>query len=200
MILALLGYAIGTLQILLLDWIRERVSHGRQLRTLRAYLRQAVSLTKTFDWDENGPTDDFIPRAPSVGPKFVELVSQTHFYLTDEHDDDNSQQALLAIEDGCRVLEYYILKADGLIDRLRQPTDLPERAAIKEALKGVAEYYDDHQPRVIYMIKDAIRDLDRRIEVARIWRQLNRPLGRLPPGANPPELVENDPRLLQGAV
>jgi hypothetical protein len=74
-ILALVGYAIGTVQILLLDWIRARVSHARQLRTLRAYLRQALKLAKTFDWDESGPKDDFIPRAPYVGPKFVELVS-----------------------------------------------------------------------------------------------------------------------------
>jgi len=200
LILALVGYAIGTIQILLIDWIHSRVQHARDLRTLRAYLRQALVLSKTFDWDEAGPKDDSIPRAPYLGPNFVDVVGKTHFYLTDEHDDDNSQQALLAIDDGCRILQHYISKADALVDQIRQTHNAAERAIIRNDLRGLAEYYDGHQPALIFSINDAIRDLDRRIDQARLWRQLNRPLGRLPAGVNPPELVESDPRLPPRAV
>jgi hypothetical protein len=74
-----------------------------------------------------------------------------------------------------------------------------ERATIRNDLKDLATYYDAHQPALIFSIKDAIRDLERRIDQARLWRQLNRPLGRLPGGTNPPDLVENDPRVLPRA-
>ena len=106
---ALIGYAIGTLQVLALDWFRSRSSHRRRLRVLRAELRRLSLLREKYGWDQvTGPPHDWVPRPPVPTDAFVSLVVDTDFYLTDEHDDDNTQLALLEIVDGCDALRHYV--------------------------------------------------------------------------------------------
>ena len=199
MLLALLGYAIGTLQILVLDWFRERSLHTRQLRAIRAELRRAASFKATFNWTAQGPApgNDYLPRPPNVSPRFVDLVTQTHFYLTDEHHDDNSQEALLAIEDGCASLRHYFERIQEWFDKVRTGVDVNTSTRLKSDMVLMAAAYDRDHARLLFTIEDAIKDLNRRLDEAHVWRQLNRPVGRLPAGANPPPLVANDPRLVK---
>jgi hypothetical protein len=108
-IAALLGYATGTIQILILDWIRGCGLHRRQLRTLRAELQHALTITKPLDWDpRTGPKTDFMARAPNLSARFIDLVTQSHFYLTDEHDKDNTQESM-TITQAADGKEYYDL-------------------------------------------------------------------------------------------
>src|SRR5690349_8649154 len=100
-LLALSGYAIGTAQILMLDWFRARWVHSQQLRLLRAELRRIAAFKAKFGLRlDQPPARDVLPRPVSLSPSFLTTVSTMDFRITDEHRDDNSQEALLGVADG----------------------------------------------------------------------------------------------------
>ena len=105
----LIGYAIGTAQILLLDWYRARRAHDRHLRLVRAELRRARGQSETFEWTEDGPSDttELIPKPPQVSDVFTDTLARTDFYLTDEHEGDNCQESLFGLLDGLELLAHY---------------------------------------------------------------------------------------------
>jgi len=192
-----IGYAVGTLQILLFEWARRRIAHQGHLRTLRADLRRAGGFQQRFDFTPSGePSSDAIPRPPSPSPAFADLVVRTDFYLTDEHDDDNTQEALLGILDGCASLEHYVRRFHEATADLRRPGEPAHKILIMSDMREIANAYDRDLEKLLYIISDAIRDIDRRVQVSGLWYQARkRPIGRLRPGRNPPMLTDNDPRL-----
>ncbi len=48
------GYFLGTLQILVLEWVRRRRVHARQLRLVRADLRMVAARKMKFAWGMAG--------------------------------------------------------------------------------------------------------------------------------------------------
>ena len=193
---ALFGYAVGTVQVLFLDWFRSRVAHARQLRLIRADLRNAASFTKKFAWTgDTVPDDDFLPRPPFVSQAFLSTLAATDFTLTDEHDDDNTQQSLLSITDGFGLLAQYQARFLELTDEVRRATELSTKRDLRERAFEYTKEYDRRLDEVLFLISDALRDLDRRLPAATLWHQLNRPIGRLPRGINPPPLKPQDDRV-----
>ena len=66
---ALIGYALGSAQILVIDWIRARTTHRRQLRLLRAELRRLSGFARKYNWEHDElPADDTHPNPPTVIP------------------------------------------------------------------------------------------------------------------------------------
>jgi hypothetical protein len=62
---AVLGYAVGTFQVLAVDGWQRCAAHRRQLRLLRAELLQLGTYDAQFDWADAGPPDDDqMPRPP----------------------------------------------------------------------------------------------------------------------------------------
>src|SRR5882724_10048088 len=98
---ALIGFALGSSQVLLIDWIRNRAQHRRHLRLLRTELRRLVGFQVHWGWKHHEvPPDDSTPIPPHVTPSYLRLLQDIDFWLTDEHRDDNTQQALIDIADG----------------------------------------------------------------------------------------------------
>ena len=126
-------------------------------------------------------------------------MTTTDFYLTDEHDDDNSQEALLGILHGCSLLTYYSEQIQNTYKELKAEQDPAKRAKLKSETLAYADTYDEELEKFLFSIRSALKDVDRRIGEAGLWRQLwrrlSRPTGRLPPGVNPPPLQTGDPRL-----
>jgi hypothetical protein len=96
------GFALGSFQSLLLDWIRARSQHRRQLRQWRSELRRLAGYRQKFGWTEKGPANDTVPNPPRITASYQGLLQETDFWLTDEHRDDNTQQGLIDIADGAR--------------------------------------------------------------------------------------------------
>ncbi len=193
---AVIGYAIGSVQILALEWWRKRSKHRTQLRLLRAELRRLAEFQIPFGWDKvTGPPNDQIPRPPEPTENFLTLIGEIDFYLTDEHHDDNTQFGLLNVADGCRVLAHYAQKVEECVDNARASTG-PTAKEFRDRAVEYSESYDKELARLQATISSALHDCERRLAVAKFWHQLTRrPLGDLPAGANPPPLAVNDPRV-----
>jgi hypothetical protein len=196
---ALLGYAIGTAQILFVDWWRRRRDNIRRLRLIRAELRQVHERSKgRYGWDPTtGPKSDETPFPPQVSTEYSAVVAATDFYLTDEHDDDNTQQALLNIVDGVTLLVRYHDSVSELVDQARVEQDKFKKSELLARAVATAERYDGEANRLEYMATDALRDLRRRLGLTGVSTQVTRAMrGRLPPGDNPPPIRRlDDPRL-----
>jgi len=105
---ALIGFALGSSQVLLIDWIRARSQHRRQLRLLRAEIRRLSGFQRPWGLQRNVvPPDDTTPIPPRITASYQRLLQEVDFWLTDEHSDDNTQQGLIDIADGAGVLERY---------------------------------------------------------------------------------------------
>lgn len=195
----MLGYALGTAQILIIDWSKTRSLHRRHLRLIRAELRRVASLNSRYNWKGKvpfGPAVRF-PRPPSVSPAFIDTITATEFTLTDEHDDDNSQEALLGVLDGCDNLQSMNNRIQQLIDEINSEVRDDRRDFSSEAAIALTERYDSDVGRLEFSLTDALRDVERRLSDTR-FRQLIRTLRGLPKGENPPALVHGDPRLRAG--
>ncbi len=187
MLEALAGYAIGTLQIVALGWLTNRAVHRSKLRVLRAELRRLAYLKGKFKWRVDGPGSDTLPLVPRLTPTFLEVVSSIDFYLTDEHADDNTQQALLELVDITQSLEHYSQRAVETVELAK--TELGDkRLQMWVDSKDLADAYDETMDRFQVQIASALEDVERRLREANTWPQLNRPLGRLPKGSNPSSL------------
>lgn len=193
---ALFGYAIGTAQVVAIEWFRRRAEHRRQLTALRAELRRLLTFERPFVWDKiTGPVDDRLPNPPTVSPKFFDLVMAIDFHLTDEHDDDNTQGSIMLLADGCEQLNWHHRQTLSFLEKL----DSEVRTEKREQLRGQAIASAEHYDKILAMFRttttDTVRDIDRRLVTIRLWRQLNRPMGRLPKGKNPEPLTLDDSRI-----
>ena len=192
---ALAGYAIGTIQVLVIDWWRRIAAHKRNLRLLQAELRRMRTFEAKCGWDGGlPPEDEKIPAPPTPTELFVKTVGETEWRLTDEHRDDNTQQALLHILDGCSTLRHYSSKLQEIADRAPF-ADQTEKAKLREKGEGYATAYDANIDEVLYLIDDALRDIARRLQMTDFFSQLDRVIDGVPVGTNPPGLQPNDPRL-----
>lgn len=196
---AILGYAIGTAQVLFVDWWRRRRKTVRQLRLIRAELRQLQERSQgRFNRDsDRGPDSDSTPNPPRLSSQYSEVIAATDFYLTDEHDDDNTLQALINLVDGVELLRRYHADTLDLMDKA-EAADAPimQRALRNRAVETAAAY-DREANRLEYMVRSAVEDTQRRLGLMGFWTQLKRTIrGRLPEGENPPLLKgQDDPRL-----
>ena len=81
---AVVGYAVGTIQILFVDWWRRVATHKRQLRLLQAELRRLRTFDAKFRWKDGAPPDDgLVPAPPNPTDLFVRTVGETDWELTD---------------------------------------------------------------------------------------------------------------------
>lgn len=197
---ALLGYAIGTAQILMLDWVRNRTAHLRQLRLLRAELKRAKTFNAKFGWKDDGPPkEDVLPRPPSVSGNYLPTLSQVDFTLTDETQNDNSQEAMIGITDACRALQHYHDEFLSVAKAAENTTDSKQKPAIRQRAAQLAQAYDREVDRVQFILQDATRDVDRRLRIAKTLPQLARMFRRLPYGENLTPISLDDPRLISTA-
>lgn len=198
-LIALLGYSIGTLQVLLIDWWRSRVEHARQLRLIRAELRRAKTHRVKFDWIKGAPPEsNHVPNPPRVSPVFESTVSMVNFRVTDELEDDNAQESLFNLMTGLEQLSRYHGDAMRSLD---EATEVSGEQAITKLNYGVdyAKKYDDVLDVVLFQIDDAVRELDRRLGestiAAQVARRVKNPSGRLPCGPPPDPVGVGDPRV-----
>jgi hypothetical protein len=193
---ALIGYALGTLQTLFVDFVRNRGTHARQLRLLRADLRNAATFSHKYELTPTQlPKHDLIPRPPSVSATFLSTLSATDFTLTDEHDDDNTQQSLLALSDNFAAMDHYVRQVKQDADAVGEGLEVEKAVETWHRMVRSAQQYDKLVDQNMFLIDEAIRDLDRRIADASWWRQIKRRLLPLPRGYNPPALAPDDPRV-----
>lgn len=193
---ALVGYAIGTAQILVLDWFRARWAHARQLRLLRADLRRVSEFNAKFKLrSDRPPVSDELPRPASLSPNFLSTLAAMDFWITDEHRDDNSQEALIGIADGFVALSDIHARAMKELEIARSSTDTAEGRKHFERLVAYGTDYDREVDFIQYLVTDSLRDVERRIKAVRWWRQVPRLLRPMPKGSNPPPLKRGDPRI-----
>ena len=92
-----------------------------------------------------------------------------------------------------------MMKFNENLDKLRDERHQPLRQRLTEDLLELAERYDAEHRMVMLFLDDGVRDLNRRLAVAKTWPQLQRlnryPFG-LPEGENPPGLSKDDPRVV----
>lgn len=186
---ALIGYALGSAQILVIDWIRARTTHRRQLRLLRAELRRLSGFARKYNWEHGKvPADDTLPNPPTITAGYLRLVQEVDFWLTDVHNDDNTQQGLLDIADGVGVLNRYAESFNHLMKETKE-APAPE---IKKKLLGRAvattQIYDTELDRWLTMVGSAVIDVRRRIYEASTMRQIFRSFKPMREGHNPPAL------------
>jgi hypothetical protein len=74
---AVAGYAIGTFQILAIDWWRRVSAHKRHLQLLQAELRRLRTFKATFGWANGSPSDDHTPASPQPTDLFLKTVGET---------------------------------------------------------------------------------------------------------------------------
>ncbi len=186
---ALVGYALGSAQVLFIDWLRDRTQHRRQLRLLRSELRRLAGFTRKYGWTPgHPPADDTTPNPPRVTPSYLGLLQHTDFWLTDEHSDDNTQQGLIDIADGAAVLERYVADVRGLLDSMRSATTTKDKAKYAKRAQETAVVYDRELDRWLVIVHSALDDVQRRLVEAKLRRQLWRALRPMPTGTNPPAL------------
>jgi hypothetical protein len=184
---ALIGYAIGTMQILALGWLQTRASHRSNIRLLRAELRRLDFLTAKFEWRNDGPGSDTIPIVPELTPTFLQTVVATNFYITDEHADDNTQQALLELMDMTNALRHYSQACQQTNEASKHALG-NDRLQLWMDAKSLADAYDEIVDRFKTQLHSGLADLDRRLADAQYWRQLKRMLRPLPKAENPPSM------------
>jgi hypothetical protein len=150
-----------------------------------------------FRWEEGlPPEDEQIPTPPNPTDLFIKTVGEVEWRLTDEHVDDNTQQALLQLVDGCTTLRYYAGKVAEIADRA--PLASPdEKRLLRERGSAYADIYDSKVDELLYFIDDALRDICRRLALTGLFSQLDRVIDGIPQGENPLPLQPNDPRLAE---
>ena len=184
---ALIGFAIGSAQTLTVDWIRHRSRHRIQLRLLRAELRRLAGFTHKWNYEHGVvPPDDATPNPPSVTPSFERLLQEIDFWLTDEHNDDNTQQGLIDIADGATILQRYDAAARSHIELATAATSVPEKQKHLARAVDNTKVYDKELDRWRTMVGSALIDAERRLRIAGFGNQLMRVGRRLSAGTNPP--------------
>lgn len=185
---ALLGYALGSFQVIAIDWFRQRAAHRRQLRMLRAELRRLSEYRTAFNWTSDGPANDSVPNPPTITPGYTRLLQEIDFWLTDEHHDDNTQQALINVADGTAVLARYAQAVHDLVAKIESAEGQAAREKLRERAIGNTQAYDAELARWNVMADSALNDVGRRLKTAGVWPQLWRIVRPMPEGSNPDTL------------
>lgn len=185
---ALAGFALGSLQSLFLDWARARSQHRKHLRLWRSELRRLSGYRQRFDWSTtDGPSTDVIPNAPRITPSYLRLLQETDFWITDEHEDDNTQQGLIDIADGGAVLERYSADVAHLVGQMKAAPK-EEKMKLGDRAIQTSRIYNRELDRWQIMISSALSDVERRLRSARPLRQIGRALRPMPKRQIPPAL------------
>jgi hypothetical protein len=186
---AIIGYALGSAQVLSIDWIRNRAQHRRQLRLLRADLRRLSEFNSHWNWQQGlPPVDDAIPNPPTITPSYQRLLGEIDFWLTDEHADDNTQQGLINIADGASVLGRYASDVLANTATATKASSSPEKAKYLTRAIETAQVYDKEVDRWLVMVSSSLKDVERRLRAATTFPQVRRSLLPMPKGVNPPPL------------
>jgi hypothetical protein len=186
---AFAGFLLGSAQGLLLDWLRSRAQHRRQLRLLRSDLRRLVEFNRKWSWKHGLPAgDDSTPVPPRITATYQRLLQELDFWLTDEHSDDNSQLALINIADGASVLERYCADVHALSDKAKVVTSPKEKLEFLTRAIDTSHVYDRELDRWLTMVQSALKDVSRRLGEAGLRHQVWRSLRPMPKGQNPPAL------------
>jgi len=186
---ALIGFALGSSQVLLIDWIRARSQHRRQLRLLRAEVRRLSGFQRHWGLQQKTPpADDTTPNPPRITASYQRLLQDLDFWLTDEHSDDNTQEGLINIADGAAVLERYDADVRKLLDEAKSAPTPADKAKYLSRAVDTAQIYDKELDRWHVMVTSALSDVERRLRSARALNQLSRTFKPMPRGANPPSL------------
>ena len=185
---AFAGFALGSMQSVLLDWLRERSRHRRQLRAWRAELRRLRGFDTRYGWSlSDGPQSDTLPNTPRVTESYQRLLEETDFWVTDEHDDDNTRQGLIDIADGADVLMRYSADVMRLVEQMNEaPAELKRKFGERAIM--TSQVYDRELQRWLAIVASADADVTRRLRVARLRSQLRRAINIMPKGTNPPAL------------
>jgi hypothetical protein len=197
---AVVGYAVGTAQVLVVDWWRKIAAHQRQLRLIRSELRRLRTFSSKFGW-VNGlpPEDEQLAIPPIPTDLFIKTVAELDWTLTDEHRDDNSQQAILQLLDGYALLKRYADWVGAVAEKAPNAT-AGEKGKLRERGATYADAYDARIDEVMLLTDETLTDIERRLANSGFWKQIRRikrhVLG-LPKGTNPPPLVANDPRIAE---
>jgi hypothetical protein len=192
-VLALVGYALGSLQVLAIDWLRSRSQHRRQVRLLRAELSRLASFRSKFGWSAGKiPATDLVPNSPRITDGYITLVQDVDFWLTDEHKDDNTQEALLNIMDGCHVLQRYAEAVLNNVATAGEATTQADKEKWRDRAITNARAYDRELDRWLIMVDSGRQDVERRLDESRTLPQILRRLKRMPKGKNPPILPPVD--------
>ena len=190
---ALIGFALGSTQVLFVDWIRSRSQNRRLLRLLRAELRRLSAFRTHWGWRQGVvPPNDATPVPPRITPSYQRLLQEIDFWLTDEHSDDNTQQALIEIADGTTVLGRYDADVRKLLDSAKAARTHSDKTEFLSRSVDTSQVYDKELDRWLVMVESALPDLQRRLRSAGTWRQIGRALSRMPRGTNPPVLPPLD--------
>jgi len=186
---ALIGFALGSSQVLLIDWIRARTQHRRQLRLLRAEVRRLSGFKRHWGLQNKvAPADDATPNPPRITTSYQRLLQELDFWLTDEHSDDNTPQGLIDIADGAVLLERYDADVRRLLDDAKSAQTPPAKAKHLSRAVDTAQVYDEELDRWQVMVASALSDVERRLRSARTFNQLGRAFRPMPRGTNPPSL------------
>jgi len=108
--------------------------------------------------------------------------------LTDEHADDNTQQALIDIADGAVLLDRYDGDVRKLLDSAKSAPTAKEKSKYLSRAVDTTQVYDKELDRWLLMVTSALSDIERRVSSARTLNQVGRAFRRMPKGANPTPL------------
>ncbi len=172
---ALVGYAIGTAQVLALEWFQRRHRHRKDLRLLRAELRRAATFTTRFNLRLGVPPEPpLIPRAPNVSSRFLDTVTATDFWLTDVEKEDNTQEALLTIADSCTALDQYLVRIKDRLSAFERTADEFARDELRADIMQRTAWYDGKHQEVLDGIRSALADMERRVSESTFPHQVKR--------------------------
>jgi hypothetical protein len=194
---ALIGYAIGTAQVLLLDWVRERRGHRQSLRLLLAELLRLEKFDHQYNWKlREVPESDAIPKPPVISPTFVSAIAATDWSLTDEYSNDNSHASIITLVDLCDTLKFYHSSIDELIAKVRAPAGREEALTLLDRAVKMSQSYDREADQFHYCVVDTIRDVRRRLAESTLRKQFKRIFKRLTVGDLDPAVSPTDPRVV----
>ena len=181
MTLLLIGYAVGTIQILVVEWWRSVRHHRLHLRLLISDLRGVRRNNNRASIEAfcEGTT----PVPPSVSAIFKETIGVADFSLSDQfRDGDNIQEALLSIGPNLDQLERGVGEMRLGIEVHEEETPAIDSPEIIARLSEMATQYNKSLDAMQDMVDDMIEHLEVRLADMSLWRQINRLIWKLPEG------------------
>jgi hypothetical protein len=167
---------------------------------VRAEFQRLDGFDRKFDWTHAGPpATEAIPKAPTVGQTFLNTVAAVDWRLTDQYENDESLFSIITVADLCDTLQrYHAMVEEDLAKAEAAPTPIAARQPVHHAVESAINY-DNEVDQFLYVVNDALRDLERRLAEARVRQQVRRLVTRLPRGENPAPVTPDDPRVKEFA-
>lgn len=176
-VLFALGYVVGTLQILAVDWYRAIQAHQQQIRLLRGLLKGAVQCDRKIACNPARPLHYIYPVVPDLGPRLHETLAGVDFTRSDEAANADEIVSVLNAENGCWMLRE--MRRQFLVerDRTSAATDPIEQSKAWISACAAASTYDQKLDEVIPALREGVAEMERRLKVATLGQQLRRKLG-----------------------